>query len=102
MKIELEDKLNILRKIPENISTSQRRMASELGFSIGKLNYCFRELKKKGLIKFKNFKKNPKKIKYAYVLTPKGITEKTILTINFMKKKMKDYEELKKELESKS
>ena len=99
MKIELEDQLNILRKIPENIAISQRKIAIELGFSIGKLNYCFRELKKKGLIKFKNFKKNPKKINYAYVLTTKGISEKTSLTINFMKKKMKEYEELKKELE---
>ena len=55
-------------------------------------------LRDKGLVKIKNFKKNPKKIQYIYVLTPKGIAEKTKLTINFMKQKMKEYEELKKEL----
>ena len=56
-------------------------------------------LRSKGLIKIENFKKNPKKINYIYVLTPKGIAEKTKLTVNFMKRKMKEYDELKKELE---
>ena len=55
------------------------------------------ELKKKGLVKINNFKKNPKKINYIYVLTPKGIAEKTQLTLNFMKIKMREYDELKKE-----
>ena len=57
-----------------------------------------RELKKKGLIKISNFKKNPKKINYMYILTPKGMTEKTKLTINFMKRKMKENEESKSEI----
>ena len=52
-----------------------------------------------GYIKINNFQKNPNKINYIYVLTPRGITEKTKLTINFMKRKMKEYDELKKELE---
>ena len=73
-------------------------MAKELGFSLGKLNYCLKSLRSKGLIKIENFKKNPEKLNYIYVLTPKGITEKTKLTINFMKRKMKEYEELKKEV----
>ena len=54
--------------------------------------------KKKGYIKIKNFQKNPKKINYIYILTPKGVAEKTKLTINFMKRKIKEYDELKKEL----
>ena len=74
-------------------------MASELGFSLGKLNYCLKALKSKGLIKIKNFQKNPNKIGYAYILTPKGVTEKTNLTLNFMKRKMKEYDELKSEIE---
>ena len=74
-------------------------MASDLGFSLGKLNYCLRALKKKGLVKITNFKKNPNKLNYIYILTPKGISEKTKLTINFMKRKMKEYDELKKELD---
>ena len=73
-------------------------MANELGFSLGKLNYCLKALRQKGLIKIRNFKNNPNKLNYFYVLTPKGISEKTKLTINFMKRKFKEYEELKKEL----
>ena len=54
----------------------------------------------KGLVKIKNFKKNPKKISYVYILTPRGIMKKTKLTINFMKRKMQEYEELKSEVEN--
>ncbi len=93
-----QDYLNLLRKIKNKPDSSQRELAEELGFSLGKLNYCLNALKNKGLVKINNFKKNPKKINYIYVLTPKGISEKTKLTINFMKRKMKEYDELKKEL----
>ena len=96
-----QDHLNVLRKIKNHPNSSQRKLAKELGFSLGKLNYCLRALKLKGLVKIDNFKKNPNKINYIYVLTPKGISEKTKLTINFMKRKMKEYDELKKELEEK-
>lgn len=99
MKIKnSQDNLDILRKIQKNPKVSQREMAEELGFSLGKLNYCLKALKEKGLIKIENFKKNPNKINYAYILTPKGIAEKTSLTINFMKRKMLEYEELKSEI----
>ncbi len=90
-----------MRKIQNNPDSSQRAMAEELGFSLGKLNYCLKALKQKGLVKIRNFKKNPKKINYVYVLTPKGIATKTKLTINFMKRKMHEYDELKKELKKK-
>ena len=73
-------------------------MANELGFSLGKLNYSLKALKNKGLVKINNFKKNPNKLNYMYVLTPKGISKKTELTLNFMKRKMKEYDDLKKEL----
>ena len=92
-----QDHLNVLRKINSDYK-SQRYLAKELGFSLGKLNYCLKALKKKGLIKINSFKKNPNKLNYIYVLTPKGIAAKTQLTINFMKKKMQEYDELKKEL----
>ena len=68
-----QDNLNLLRKIKNKPESSQRELAEELGYSLGKLNYCLRALKIKGLIKISNFKKNPKKINYIYVLTPKGI-----------------------------
>ena len=88
-----QDQLEILRKINKKPKLSQRELAKELGFSLGKLNYCIKELKKKGLVKIENFKKNPNKLNYIYLLTPKGVSEKTKLTINFMKKKAKEYEE---------
>jgi len=69
-----------------------------LGFSLGKFNYCLQSLKQKGLVKINNFKKNPKKINYLYILTPKGVAQKTKLTILFMRRKMQEYDELEKEL----
>ena len=93
-----QDYLNLLRKISSTPNASQRILAENLGFSLGKLNYCLKALKDKGLIKINNFKKHPKKISYIYVLTPRGIIEKTDLTVNFMKRKMKEYDELRKEL----
>ena len=93
-----QDHLNLLRKIEIKPKSSQRELAEELGFSLGKLNYCLRALKSKGLVKINNFRKNPNKINYIYVLTPKGVTEKTKLTLNFMKRKMREYDELKKEV----
>ena len=93
-----QDHFEVLRKIKTKPETTQRELADELGFSLGKLNYCLKALRAKGLIKIENFRKNPNKINYIYVLTPKGIAEKTKLTINFMKRKMKEYEELKKEI----
>ena len=92
------DYLNVLRKVQEKPESSQRELAEELGFSLGKLNYCLRALKSKGLIKISNFKKNPNKLNYVYILTPKGISQKTKLTLNFMEQKMKEYDELKKEI----
>ena len=97
---KIQDQFNVLRKIKSNPNSSQRQLALEVGFSLGKLNYCINALKSKGLVKINSFKKNPKKIKYLYILTPKGISTKTSITINFMKKKMKEYDELKKELEN--
>ena len=94
-----QDHFNVMREIQKRPQTSQRDLAQQLGFSLGKLNYCLKALRQKGLIKIKNFEKNPDKLNYIYVLTPKGISEKTKLTINFMKRKMKEYDELKKEME---
>ncbi len=96
-----DDLFNTLRKIHNNPEKSQRELAGDMGFSLGKMNYCLNELKKKGLIKISNFKKNPKKLRYIYLLTPNGISIKTKLTINFMKKKMQEYDELQKEIKKK-
>ena len=94
-----QDQFDVLRKIQKTPDASQRELAEELGFSLGKLNYCIKALQKKGLVKLQNFQKKKDKISYLqYVITPKGISERTKLTINFMKRKMQEYEELKKEL----
>ena len=97
MKIN-QEQFQILRKVSKKPSSSQRELANDLNISLGKINFILNELKKKGLIKINNFKKNKNKVGYLYVLTPKGIAEKTKLTINFMKLKMREYDELKDEI----
>ena len=99
MNKENPDNFEILRRIVKNPMATQRDLAKDLNLSLGKVNYCLKALKEKGLIKIQNFQKNPNKISYIYILTPKGLREKTKLTMNFMKRKIKEYEALKKELE---
>ena len=95
-----QDHFEVLRRIQKKPETSQRELAEKLGFSLGKLNYCLKALQKKGFVKLQNFQKQSNKINYLrYVITPKGISERTKVTINFMKRKMGEYDELKKELE---
>ena len=94
-----EEFLNILIKIKNNPNVLQRALAKDLGFSLGKLNYCINELRKKGLVKINNFRKNKNKLGYVYLLTPAGIKEKTNMTIKFMKIKMQEYDNLKKEID---
>ena len=99
MKDFNQQEFNLLRKIHKKPNANQRELASELNVSLGKLNYVLKELKKKGPVKINNFKNNPNKSGYLYLLTPKGISEKTKVTIKFMQRKMHEYEELKNELE---
>ena len=96
---ENQDHFDILRKIQKKPNSTQRELAVELGFSLGKLNYCISALKRRGLVKVKNFNRNPKKINYLYSLTPKGISQKTLYAINFLKQKMIEYDELKMEID---
>jgi len=95
-----ENHFEVLRRIKKAPELTQRKLAADLGFSLGKLNYCLKALKRKGLVKLKNFKKKNNKIKYlGYVITPKGISYRTKVTLDFMQKKMREYDELKKELD---
>ena len=96
-----QDILTVLRSVHNNPNQNQRKLAKNLKISLGKLNYLVKSLKSKGLIKIQNFKNNKNKIKYAYILTPKGISKKTNLTINFIKRKFNEYDQLRKELEDK-
>tara|TARA_B100002051_G_C16539724_1_gene536898 strand:+ start:413 stop:742 length:330 start_codon:yes stop_codon:yes gene_type:complete len=99
MKDFNQQEFNLLRKISKKPESSQRELASKMDVSLGKLNYLLNELKLKGLIKIKNFKRHPNKTGYLYLLTPRGIAEKTKITLNFMKRKLQEYDELKKEVE---
>ena len=91
-------RLDLLRELESNPEYTQRELSQEMGVSLGKVNYCIRKLTEKGLIKITNFKQNPNKMGYAYLLTPQGIDEKSRLTFSFLKKKVIEYEILKKEI----
>jgi|TARA_B100000795_G_C22374739_1_gene277425 EPS-associated MarR family transcriptional regulator len=93
-----DELFRVLREVKKNPKISQRQLAINVNFSLGKLNYCLSALRVKGLIKMKNFQKNKKKIGYVYILTPKGLAKKTSMAINFLKRKAKEYEEIKKEI----
>ncbi|HNY73822.1 MAG TPA: MarR family EPS-associated transcriptional regulator [Syntrophales bacterium] len=97
MKATIE-KTQILRDLARNPYISQRELAERHRISLGKVNYAIRALIKKGYIKLQNFYKSNNKRKYAYVLTPEGMHEKTKLTASFLSWKMKEYERIKQEI----
>ena len=90
--------LKLLKLLEKNPQLTQRELAHQLGISLGKTNYCLKALKDKGWLKWGNFSKNPNKSQYMHQLTPKGISEKLILTLHFLKCKEKEYELLKEEI----
>ena len=91
-------RLDLLRNLESNPEYTQRELSKDMGVSLGKVNYCIKKLTEKGLIKLTNFKQNPNKVGYVYILTPRGIEEKTKLTFSFLKRKVIEYEILKKEI----
>jgi len=91
-------RLDLLRKLESNPQFTQRELSREMDVSLGKVNYCIKKLTEKGLIKLTNFTHNPNKVGYAYLLTPSGIEEKSRLTFSFLKRKIIEYEVLKKEI----
>jgi len=97
-KIQEEARFQILRHLHENPELSQRELGERVGISLGAVNYCLKALMDRGLVKAQNFKRSPNKMGYAYVLTPAGMVEKSLLTARFLKRKMADYEALKKEI----
>jgi len=94
------DELNykIYKQLESNPQQSQRELAKTLGISLGKANYCIKALVGKGLVKARNFRNNQNKLAYMYLLTPKGIEEKSKITILYFKQKMNEYDEVKKEI----
>ena len=89
----------LLKTLEEQPDLSQRDLAKRLGISLGKVNFCLNALIAKGSLKISNFRNNENKLAYAYLLTPRGIEEKASITVNFLKRKMQEYEQLRKEIE---
>ena len=90
--------LDLLRKLESNPEYTQRELSREVGVSLGKVNYCMKKLTEKGWVKLSNFSRSSNKFGYAYLLTPSGIEEKSRLTFSFLKRKLIEYEILKKEI----
>lgn len=89
----------LLKTLEENPSLSQRDLAKKLGISLGKVNYCLKSLVEKGSVKANNFRNSHNKLAYAYLLTPRGIEQKARMTVEFLQIKVREYEQLKAEIE---
>ena len=94
-----QSKYQLLKSLEQDANLTQRQLSKELGISLGKVNYCLQSLIQIGLVKVNNFKNSNHKTQYSYLLTTKGVAEKTKLTIMFLKIKTEEYEVLKKEVE---
>ena len=94
-----ETRYRILKLLEEDPTASQRRIADELGISLGRVNFCLKALVEKGLVKVNNFRNSANKRAYLYLLTPRGIEDKAVVTARFLKRKLDEYELLKRELE---
>ena len=92
-------RLEILKLLQAKPQMSQRALAAAMGVSLGKANYCLKALMDKGLVKLENFRNNPDKRQYAYLLTPAGIEERTRITLAFLRRKVVEYEALEREIE---
>jgi EPS-associated MarR family transcriptional regulator len=97
-RYEQEIRYRLLKVLSQDSNLSQREMAKRMGISLGKVNYCISELAKKGLIKVNRFKSAKNKIPYTYMLTPIGLEEKARLTVTFLKRKLSEYEEIKRQI----
>ena len=88
----------LLKILSEDSSLTQREMSRRMGISLGKLNCCLAELAKKGFVKIHRFKDSSNRTKYMYLLTPRGMEEKTLVAMNFLKSKVREYEEIKRQI----
>jgi EPS-associated MarR family transcriptional regulator len=95
-----EIQFEVLRRLHQTPQISQRALAKDLGVGLGTINFCFQALVEKGLVKMQNFSQSKNKLRYAYLLTPAGVAEKSKLTTEFLKRKVAEYEALQAEIES--
>lgn len=94
-----EYRYKIFKLVEANPEISQRELARQLGISLGKANYCLKALIEMGQIKMRNFRNSKRKMAYMYLVTPKGIEEKSYVTARFLKRKLQEYENLQKEID---
>jgi len=94
----LEETIKLLDHIKKNPRVTQRELVNELDISLGKVNFLVQSLVEKGIIKLKRFKNSHRKMAYMYLITPEGIREKTKITKAFLDEKIKEYNDLKKEI----
>ena len=95
-----EIQFEVLRRLHQTPLVSQRALAKDLGVGLGTINFCFQALVEKGLVKMQNFSQSKNKLRYAYLLTPAGVAEKSKLTTEFLKRKVAEYESLQTEIET--
>ena len=96
--VSQEIALQLMAHVEQNPQDTQRTIASELGVSLGSVNYCIKALINRGFLKVENFRKSSNKLGYAYLLTPSGIGEKANLTLSFLKRKQQEYNRLEREI----
>jgi len=97
-RLVTEAHYRVLRALEANPKLSQRQLATELGISVGKANYCIKALIDKGWVKARNFRTSENKLAYAYLLTPSGIRRKSQLTMRFLEHKRCEFEALQREI----
>ena len=95
-----EIQFEVLRRLHQTPQVSQRALAKDLGVGLGTINFCFQALVEKGLVKMQNFSQSTNKLRYAYLLTPAGVAEKSKLTAEFLRRKVAEYEALQAEIET--
>ncbi len=95
-----EIQFEVLRRLHQTPQISQRALAKDLGVGLGTINFCFQALVEKGLVKMQNFSQSKNKLRYAYLLTPAGVAEKSKLTAEFLKRKVAEYETLQAEIQT--
>lgn len=99
-EIDEDVRFRVMRAVQDNPNASQRELSRDLGLSLGLVNYCLRALAEKGQVKIKNFRAADNKMRYAYVLTPRGLSERTALTRRFLARRVAEYEALKAEIDT--
>lgn len=98
-RLQEDTYVRVLRLLQTNPDLTQRELAEQLSLSVGAMNYCLKALMSKGWVKMQNFSHSKNKFGYVYVLTPKGLSEKAVLTREFLKRKLDEYDTLREEIE---